>query len=36
MKYSSVGIAWAVGTTSIGLPPIINNGSDYLKKKIRF
>ncbi|KRX03468.1 Cytochrome b5-like heme/steroid binding domain [Pseudocohnilembus persalinus] len=33
IKYSSIGIAWALGSCSIGLPPIIHNGSDFLKDK---
>lgn len=33
VKYSSIGFVWAVGTVSIGLPPLIHNGSDELKDK---
>lgn len=30
VKYGSVGLAWGIGTASIGLPPLINHGSEYL------
>lgn len=33
IKSSSIGVAWAIGTCSIGLPPIIKYGSDYLKDR---
>lgn len=33
VKYSSIGLIWNLGTCSIGLPPILHNGSDYLKDK---
>lgn len=28
IKYTSNGVIWALGTMAIGLPPIINYGSD--------
>lgn len=33
IKHSNIGLAWAIGTCSIGLPPIINHGSEYLKDR---
>lgn len=33
LKYASIGVIWGLGCCSIGLPPIIKNGSDYLKDR---
>lgn len=33
IKYTSVGMAWSLGTAAIGLPPIMNQGSHYLKDR---
>lgn len=30
VKYANIGLIWNIGTCSIGLPPILNHGSDYL------
>ena len=33
IKYTSNGVIWGFGAVAIGLPPLLNNGSDYLKDK---
>lgn len=34
LKYANVGIAWAIGCCAIGLPPVINHGSEWLKDRV--
>ncbi|KRX03469.1 Cytochrome b5-like heme/steroid binding domain [Pseudocohnilembus persalinus] len=33
IKYGSIGLAWGIATSTIGLPPIFNHGTDFLQDK---
>lgn len=33
VKHASNGLIWGMGSVAIGLPPLVNNGSDELKSR---